>query len=102
MTRAILAALLALLAPAARAKAPVRPSPENSAVRTGTQANPGPAFQDLLELSLKEKKALTFRVKGQAFPGVVIRLFSASVEVRRPDRARVLLRLDRIESVALN
>ncbi len=101
MTRAVLAALL-LFAPAARAKGHGHPAPEAAAVRAGIQAQPGQAFQDLLELSLKEKKGLTFRVKGKAIPGVVVRLFSASVEVRKPDHARVLIRLDRIESVALN
>jgi hypothetical protein len=101
MTRAVLAALL-LLAPAARAEGSSPAVPEAAVVRSGVQANPGPAFQDLLELSLKEKRGLTFRVKGKAFPGVVVRLFSASVEVRKPDHARVLIRLDRIESVALN
>ena len=96
MNRAVPVLSVLLLAAAPAGAKVATPRSEGSPVGSAQ------AFQDLLELSLKEKKGLTFRVKGKAFPGVVIRLFSTTVEVRKPDHARVLIRLDRLESVALN
>lgn len=58
----------------------------------------GASLRTLLEASRREHRPLMLRVRGQAIPGVVVRLQEASVEVRRPDHSRLLIRLDRLEA----
>ena len=60
-------------------------------------------YQDLLALSQKEKRGLTFYVRGQAIPGIVTRVIGAeAVEVRNQTHGRIIIRLDRIDALAIN
>lgn len=64
---------------------------------------PTPAFQELFDLSQKEKKGLTFYVQGQTIPGVVTKMIGEdAVEVRNQTSSRIIIRLDRIDAVAAN
>lgn len=70
------------------------------ALITATCPAPGAdaSLRPILEASRREHRPLVLRVRGQAIPGVVVRLQEASVEVRRPDHTRLLIRLDRLEA----
>jgi len=60
-------------------------------------------FKELLEMSLKEKKGLTFYVQGQVISGAVTRLIGEdAVEVKNREFSRIVIRLDRIDAVAAN
>jgi hypothetical protein len=60
-------------------------------------------FKELLEMSLKEKKGLTFYVQGQVISGAVTRLLGEdAVEVKNREFGRIVIRLDRIDAVAAN
>ena len=61
------------------------------------------AFRELLEMSMKEKKGLTFYVNGQTIVGGVIRFIGEdAVEVKNREFGRIIIRLDRIDAVAAN
>jgi hypothetical protein len=61
------------------------------------------AFKELLEMSLKEKKGLTFYVNGQTIVGGVTRFIGDdAVEVKNREFGRIIIRLDRIDAVAAN
>lgn len=61
------------------------------------------AYMELIELSQKEKKGLTFFVKGQTIAGIVVRaLGTEAVEVRNQIHSRVVIRLDSVDAVAMN
>lgn len=62
------------------------------------------SFQELLELSQRDKKGLTFYVNGQTIPGVVTKILGSGgeIEVRNQLSGRIILRLDRIDAIALN
>jgi hypothetical protein len=69
----------------------------------GSLAGDTQAFRELLEMSLKEKKGLTFYVHGQVISGGVIRLIGEdAVEVKNREFGRIIIRLDRIDAVAAN
>ena len=56
-------------------------------------------FDELIQQSLKEKKGLTFFVKGQTIGGVVTKVSSpGAVEVRNQTYSRIVIRLDEVES----
>jgi hypothetical protein len=59
-------------------------------------------FKELLEISLKNKKGLTFYVNGQVIAGGVIRIGDDVVEVKNREFARITIRLDRIDAIAAN
>ena len=61
------------------------------------------AFRELLELSQRDKKGLTFYVGGQTIVGYVVRIVDngGSVEVRNQTQSRVVIRLDRVDAVGL-
>ncbi len=57
----------------------------------------------LLQLSLKEKKGLTFFVNGQTIPGIVtIIIGDEAVEVKNQTHDRIIIRLESVDAVALN
>ena len=58
-------------------------------------------FRELLELSQREKKGLTFYTGGQSIPGYVLRVLDAggAVEVANQAQSRVIIRLDRVDAV---
>jgi hypothetical protein len=59
-------------------------------------------FEELFEVSRTEKKGLTFYVGGQTIAGIVLRVnASQTVEVRNQTHSRVIIRLDRVDAVAL-
>jgi hypothetical protein len=60
------------------------------------------AFKELLEMSQKEKKGLTFYVNGQVIAGGVMRITEDAVEIKNREFGRIIIRLDRIDAVAAN
>jgi hypothetical protein len=61
------------------------------------------AYQELIELSQKEKKGLTFFVKGQTIAGIVVKsIGTEAVEVRSQTYSRVVIRLESVDAVAMN
>jgi hypothetical protein len=72
-------------------------------VQAATQAASVQSYRELIELSQKEKKGLTFFVKGQTIGGAVIRMVgNEAVEVRNQTYSRVIIRLDSVDAVAIN
>src|SRR5215217_319921 len=79
-------AVLALWAGPALAQAPGSPS---SAVMQ--------AYQELFNVSLKEKRGLMFFVKGQQIGGAVTKVMgNDAIEVRNQTYGRILIRIDQI------
>lgn len=60
------------------------------------------SFGELFKLSLDTKRSLTFFVNGQSLPGIVTRIGSDVVEVRSQAYERLVIRVDRIDALALN
>jgi hypothetical protein len=60
------------------------------------------AMREVLEESLKSKKGLMLYVKGQAIPGVVMKISAEVVELRSQEYSRIVARLDSIDAVALS
>ena len=58
------------------------------------------AFQELFAASQKDKKGLTFYVKGQTIPGVVTKVGGDAVEVRNQTHGRIVIRIESIDAVA--
>jgi len=71
--------------------------PASSSIAADTQA-----FKELLEMSQKEKKGLTFYVNGQVIAGGVVRINEDTVEIKNRELGRIIIRLDRIDAVAAN
>lgn len=65
-------------------------------------ATPGDAFDQVLDISLKEKKGVVLYVKGQAIPGRVTKVDNENVELTSREFARIVVRRDRIDAVAGN
>jgi hypothetical protein len=61
------------------------------------------AYQELLEMSLKEKKGLMFYVNGQAIGGAVSKIGdNGFIEVRNQQYGRIIIRLRQIDALAAN
>jgi trehalose-6-phosphate synthase len=60
------------------------------------------SYKELLDRSEKEKKGLTFYIKGQTISGVVVKISSDAVEVRNQTFSRIVIRLDSIDALAIN
>ncbi|MCW5976568.1 MAG: hypothetical protein KIT09_00750 [Bryobacteraceae bacterium] len=59
-------------------------------------------FQELFDVSTKEKKGLTFYIGGQTVPGLVVKMHGDEVvEVMNRTAPRILIRIDRIDAVQL-
>jgi len=57
----------------------------------------------LLKVSQAEKKGLTFYINGETIPGIVTQAAGdGTVEVRNREHGRILIRLDRVDAVAMN
>ena len=65
-------------------------------------ATPGDAFDQVLDISLKEKKGVVLYVKGQAIPGRVTKVDNENVELTSREFVRIVVRRDRIDAVAGN
>jgi hypothetical protein len=67
------------------------------------QTKGGNMYRELFEASQKDKKGLTIYVNGQSIPGVVTRIIGdEAVEVRNQQVSRAIVRIDRIDAVALS
>ena len=59
-------------------------------------------FKDLIELSLKEKRGLTFFIKGQTIAGIVTEIIGTeAIEVRNQTFSKVVIRIEAIDAVAI-
>jgi hypothetical protein len=68
----------------------------------GAQTQLTQNYRELLDRSEKEKKGLTFYIKGQTISGVVVKISSDAVEVRNQTFSRIVIRLDSIDALAIN
>ena len=60
-------------------------------------------FRKLLEQSLNEKKGLTFYVNGSPIPALVRRILDdQAVEVYNQQHDTIVIRLDRVDAIAIN
>ena len=59
-------------------------------------------FRSILEASMNEKKGVMLYVKGQAVPGVVVKIEAESVELRSREYARIVVKLESIDAVAMS
>ena len=67
------------------------------------QSQSGQPFRELLERSEKDKKGLTFDVRGQAFSGIVVKIVgNEAVEVRNQTFSRIIIKLESIDALAIN
>jgi len=81
--------------PQGRSPAPAAPSAPKS-------ANVPAPIQELLELSLKNGKGLMFYLGNQSVGGAVTKIGEQTVEIRNREYSRIVIRLDRIDAVAIN
>jgi hypothetical protein len=58
-------------------------------------------FRNILEASMNEKKGLMLYVKGQAIPGIVVKVEPESVELRSREYGRIVVKLDSLDAVAM-
>jgi hypothetical protein len=67
-------------------------------------AAPTPAgYAELFEISMKEKKGLTFFIEDQAIPGIVTKVNDdGTVEARSQTYSRIVIRIDSVDALALN
>jgi len=60
------------------------------------------AILDVLQLSLKEKKGVTFFLPGQTIAGIVTKVVETeAVEARSQTYSRIVIRLDQVQAVAM-
>ena len=60
------------------------------------------AMRELLEASQKEKKGIMLYLKGQSIGGVVVKIAGETVEMKSREYARIVVRVDAIDAVAMN
>lgn len=58
-------------------------------------------FRSILEASLNQKKGLVLFVKGQAIPGMVVKIDAETVELRSREYGRIVVRIDSIDAAAM-
>ncbi len=59
-------------------------------------------YKDLLELSQKEKRGLTFFVKGQTISGIVTEIIENQAVVARSQMySKIIIKIDSIDAVAV-
>ena len=60
------------------------------------------AILDLLELSVREKKGLTFFLPGQTIAGIVTQVIGTeAVEARSQSYSKIIIRLDQVVAIAV-
>ncbi|HUT35394.1 MAG TPA: hypothetical protein VNE39_18040 [Planctomycetota bacterium] len=59
------------------------------------------ALLELLQLSMKDKKGITFFLPGQTIAGIVTKVDTEAVEARSQTYSRIIIRLDQILAVAI-
>ena len=61
------------------------------------------AYEELFNLSLSQKKGLSIYVGGQVVVGVFVRRIDANIiELRSQQFAKIIVRLDRVDAIALS
>ena len=61
------------------------------------------SYQELFDRSLKEKKGLNIYVNGQTIGAVFVKMIgNDAIEARNQTYGRIVIRLDRIDAVAIN
>lgn len=61
------------------------------------------AYEDLFNISLTQKKGLSFYVAGQVVVGVFVRRIDANtIELRSQQFTKIIVRLDRVDAIALS
>lgn len=94
----LLAATLPLCAsPQAQERGAGGPPPSARRSLAGSEA-----IMELLELSQKNGKGLMFYLGSQTVGGTVTKIGDRTVEVRNREYSRIVIRLDRIDAVAMN
>jgi hypothetical protein len=58
-------------------------------------------LRSLLEASQNDKKGVTLYVKGQAIPGIVVKMEGDTVELRSREYSRIVFRIDSIDGAAM-
>jgi hypothetical protein len=58
-------------------------------------------MRSILEASQNEKKGVTLYVKGQAIPGIVVKMEGDTVELRSREYSRIVVRIDAIDGAAM-
>jgi hypothetical protein len=58
-------------------------------------------LKSILEASQNEKKGVTLYVRGQAIPGIVVKVDADTVEMRSREYSRIVVRLDSIDAAAM-
>jgi hypothetical protein len=58
-------------------------------------------FHSILEASQTDKKGVMLYVRGQAIPGLVVKIDAESVELRSREYGRIVVRLDSLDAVAM-
>jgi len=59
-------------------------------------------LRSLLEASQNEKKGVNLYVKGQAIPGIVVKIDESVVELRSREFSRIVVRIDSIDAAAMS
>ena len=61
------------------------------------------AYEELFNLSLSQKKGLSVYVGGQVVVGVFVKRIDANtIELRSQQFAKIIVRLDRVDAIALS
>jgi hypothetical protein len=58
-------------------------------------------LRSLLEASQNEKKGVTLYLKGQAVPGIVLKIEGDTVELRSREYSRIVVRMEAIDAAAM-
>ena len=59
-------------------------------------------LKSLLEASQTEKKGVNLYVKGQAIPGIVVKIDEHVVELRSREFSRIVVKIDSIDAAAMS
>lgn len=58
-------------------------------------------YDDILKAAMEAKRGVTFYVQGQTIGGGVTKIGDGWVEVRNQTHSRVVIRLDRVDAIAM-
>lgn len=58
-------------------------------------------LRTILEVSQNEKKGVTLYVRGQAIPGIVVKIDGDTVEMRSREYSRIAVKMDAIDGAAM-
>lgn len=76
---------------------------QSSFAQSGTAALAPAAVEEVLNISLTQKKGMTIYIGGQVINGIFVkRLDANTIEVRNQTFGRIIIRVDRIDAIALS